>query len=57
MRKQVSRDVHRLDEEVLVLDTDVNVRAEDEQLLGEVLEVLLHASIALERRDLLLRPE
>ena len=39
-----------------VLDGDVDVRAEDEQLPGEVLHVVLHAEVALERRDFLLLP-
>ena len=38
---EVARDVHRVDEELAVLDADVDVRAEDEQLLREVLHVLL----------------
>ena len=38
MRQQIARDIHRLDEEVLVLDADVNVRPEDQQLLREILQ-------------------
>ena len=40
VRQQVARDVHRVDEELLILDADVDVRAEDQQLLREILQVL-----------------
>ena len=53
MRQQVADDVHGVDHELAVLDADVDVRAEDEKLLGKVLHVLLDAQIALQRRDLL----
>ena len=41
VRHEVPGHVHRVDEEVAVLDADVDVRAEDQQLLGEVVHVLL----------------
>ena len=56
VRHEVAGHVHRVDEEVAVLDADVDVRAEDQQLLGEVVHVLLDAEVALERRDLLRHP-
>src|SRR4030095_9900956 len=56
VREQIPRDVHRLDEEVAILNADVNVRAEDEQLLREILQVLLDTDVSLERRDLLFGP-
>ena len=46
----------RVDQELAVLDADVDVRAEDQQLLRQVAHVLLDAEVALERRDLLRRP-
>src|SRR5215212_6806176 len=45
-----------MNEEFLILDPDVNVRAKDEQLLREVLKVFPHARVAFERRDLLRHP-
>src|SRR6185503_3337925 len=44
------------DEELPILDADVHVRPEDEQLLREILQILLHADVPLERRDLLSHP-
>ena len=53
---EVPGHVHGVDQEVAVLDADVDVGAEDEQLLGQVGEILPHAHVALERRDLLGEP-
>src|SRR5688572_1298313 len=56
MRNEVPSDVHRIDEEFTVFDADMHVRAEDQQLLRQLLHVLLHADVALQRRDLLVHP-
>jgi hypothetical protein len=57
VRQQVARDVHHVDHELAILDPHVDVGAEDEQLLREVGEIGLHADVALQGRDLLLRPQ
>ena len=56
MREKVAGHVHRVDQEVAVLNRDVDVGAEDQELLSQVLHVLAHAQVALERRDFLLGP-
>ena len=56
MRTEIAGDVERIDEELAVLDADMHVRAEDQKLLCEIREILLHAHIAFQRRDLLLHP-
>ena len=56
MRQYVPRHVRAVDEKIAVLDADVHVRAEDQQLLGELPHCLTSAEIALERSDLLVRP-
>ncbi len=54
--QEVAGDVQRVDQEVPVLDADVHMGPEDQQALRQVLHVLLHAEIPLQRRDLLLHP-
>src|SRR6185503_4635999 len=56
VRQQIPRDIHCIDEKILILDADVNVRAENQQLLRQVLEVFTNACIPFERCDLLCHP-
>ena len=56
MGQKVARDVHRIDQELPVLDPDVHVGAEDEQRLGQVLQVLPDPEVTLRRGDFLVHP-
>jgi len=54
--QEVAGHVHRIDDEVPVLDPHVDVHPEDEVLPGDLLEVLLDRDVALQGSDLLVEP-
>ncbi len=56
MREHVAEDVHRVDGEVRVVQTDVHVHAEDEHPLGELLHPLERALVTREGRNFLVYP-
>ena len=56
MREEIPRHIHRVDHEIAVLDAHVDVRAEDQIPLGDLLQVLSQTDVALDRRDVLLLP-
>jgi hypothetical protein len=54
--KHVSRCIQAVDAELRILDPDVHVSAENQQAVRKILQLFLHAEVALERRRLLLLP-
>ena len=56
MGEEIPRDVHRVDHEVPILDAHVDVGAEDQVPLGDLLQILPQPDVALDRRDVLLVP-
>ena len=56
MRQEIAGHVARVDEEILVLDADVHVGAEDQQTLGQIAHVVARAKVVIVWRDLLRLP-
>src|SRR5260221_4463450 len=56
MWQEVTNNIHSIDEKLAVFNTDMHMRTEDQQTLGEFLHVLLHTHVALLRGDLLGQP-
>ena len=56
VRQHVSRGIQTIDAKLGVLDPDVHVRPENQEPMGEILQLCLHAEIALFGRHLLIHP-
>ena len=56
MRHHVAGRIHGLDQEFPIFDPDVHMGPENEEPLGQLLEVFLDPDVAVERGDLLLHP-
>ncbi len=57
MRQEIAYHVQRIDQKLRVFDADVNMGAEDEQLLRQDLHILFHAGVTLKGGYLLLDPQ
>src|SRR6185503_20911432 len=54
--QHITRNIRAIDQKIPIFDDDVNVCAEDQELLRELAHCLTSTEVALERRDLLVGP-